>query len=210
MTAAESDPETYFYLQDANFNVVAVMDISGNVLTQYTYTPYGDLIHVDDLTGGVDVPVNRFTHQGLPFERFYAESGDDLTTDAILVGVGLVNAEFAPGLYQQPQPLVQPGVRPLHVDGPERNRHADRDGPGVQRRCARHAAERLRLNQPARSHVTRSRLPTRHTPATTHPRPSTPDHRFSLSPAKNRHQPPPANTQQQRRAPCTLSLDSKP
>ena len=59
------------------------MDLAGNVLTQYTYTPYGDLIHVDDLTGGVDVPVNRFLHQGLPLERFYAESGDDLTTDAV-------------------------------------------------------------------------------------------------------------------------------
>ena len=33
--------------------------------------------------------------------------------------------------------------------------------------------------------------------------------RILVFPAKNQHQPPPANTQQQRRTPRTLSLDSK-
>ena len=96
---AGTAPDTYFYLQDANYNVVAVLDVSGNVLTQYTYTPYGELIHVDDLTGGADAPVNRFTHQGLPFERFYAESGADFGTSPILIGVNLGTGEFALGLH---------------------------------------------------------------------------------------------------------------
>ena len=58
----------------------------------------------------MDVPVNRFTHQGLPFERFYAESGDDLTTDAILVGVGLADGEFAAGLYQNRNRWYSPAL----------------------------------------------------------------------------------------------------
>ena len=96
---AGTDPETYFYLQDANYNVVAVMDDDGDVLTQYTYTPYGDLIHVDDLSGTVAAPVNRFLHQGLPLERFYAKENDDLTTDAILLVIDPETGESPLGLY---------------------------------------------------------------------------------------------------------------
>ena len=80
------------------------MDLAGNVLTQYTYTLYGDLIHVDDLSGAVAAPVNRFLHQGLPLERFYAESGDDLMTDAvdtapILLVINPATGESPLGLY---------------------------------------------------------------------------------------------------------------
>ena len=41
------DDETLYYLTDANFNVTALVDTSGNVVERYAYDPYGEVIVLD-------------------------------------------------------------------------------------------------------------------------------------------------------------------
>jgi len=53
-------PETYYYLQDANYNVVAVVapaagGYPAQVLYQYTYGPYGDLNGFGDINPFVEM-----------------------------------------------------------------------------------------------------------------------------------------------------------
>ncbi len=62
----------HFYLQDGNYNVVALVDAAGGLAAQYAYEPYG-LLAVVDLDP--NAPVNRLGHQGLFFERFYGPFG---------------------------------------------------------------------------------------------------------------------------------------
>ncbi|MEW6197811.1 MAG: hypothetical protein AB1601_03990 [Planctomycetota bacterium] len=74
-------PETYYYLQDANYNVVAVVapaaagGYPAQVLYQYTYGPYGDVLAAD-AHPTLPLPVNRIGHQGLFFERLTTGSVD--------------------------------------------------------------------------------------------------------------------------------------
>ncbi|MCC7389025.1 MAG: hypothetical protein IT431_09680 [Phycisphaerales bacterium] len=56
-----------FVLQDANFNVVALLDYAGSVLKQYDYDPYGEVIASDSLGSYAH---NRIGFQGLPVDRF--------------------------------------------------------------------------------------------------------------------------------------------
>jgi RHS repeat-associated protein len=61
-----------YMLQDANYNVVALSHPgSGNVVEQYAYEPYGEVVARD--YGNSSRPVNRVGHQGLFFERFDGE-----------------------------------------------------------------------------------------------------------------------------------------
>ena len=39
---------TQYYLQDANFNVTAVVDAAGDVLERYQYSPYGEVTFLED------------------------------------------------------------------------------------------------------------------------------------------------------------------
>ena len=57
----------FYMLQDASFNVVALTNAQGNVAVQYTYSPYGQLLALDEFSSH---PVNRVGHQGLFFENF--------------------------------------------------------------------------------------------------------------------------------------------
>jgi hypothetical protein len=62
-----------YILQDANFNVMALLDNQGAVVEQYQWEPYG-------LPATVDVmadprPSNRLGHQGLFFYRFDSSDG---------------------------------------------------------------------------------------------------------------------------------------
>ena len=41
------DADTHVYLQDANFNVTAVVDDAGSVVERYSYTPYGEVTVLD-------------------------------------------------------------------------------------------------------------------------------------------------------------------
>ena len=88
---------TYFYLQDGNYNVTAVIGppdpnattgpgTSPAVLWQYTYEPYGQLVFAECGTGvsPVVLPVNRIGHQGLFFERFCVDPNDSVTAPALL------------------------------------------------------------------------------------------------------------------------------
>ncbi|MFN0136017.1 MAG: polymorphic toxin-type HINT domain-containing protein [Phycisphaerae bacterium] len=107
----ERDGSRTFTLQDANYNVVALLDdgqrFSGNslptgssstapptVLAQYVYTPYGELLHLDlpvpAGAGPEDSPyLNRVGFQGLFYENFYA---DDTQASMIVEGRGLYHA----------------------------------------------------------------------------------------------------------------------
>jgi RHS repeat-associated protein len=61
----------FYMLQDANYNVVALVGLVGGtwqVVEQYTYEPYGAVVAVDDLVPGSH-PVNRVGHQGLFYEH---------------------------------------------------------------------------------------------------------------------------------------------
>ncbi|MFN0136015.1 MAG: hypothetical protein ACKVS9_07845 [Phycisphaerae bacterium] len=107
----ERDGSRTFTIQDANYNVVALLDdgqrFSGNslptgssstgpptVLAQYVYTPYGELLHLDlpvpAGAGTEDSPyMNRVGFQGLFYENFYA---DDTQASMIVEGRGLYHA----------------------------------------------------------------------------------------------------------------------
>jgi hypothetical protein len=91
-----SGPITYYYLQDANYNVVAVMSGTAApavVLRQYTYEPYGAVVFADenhDENLPQPLPINRIGHQGLFFERLYVDPNDSLLEPTLSPGaVGL-------------------------------------------------------------------------------------------------------------------------
>jgi RHS repeat-associated protein len=58
-----------YMLQDANYNVVALVDASGVLLEQYAYDPYGTVLAADNLDENPRA-VNRVGFQGLFFERY--------------------------------------------------------------------------------------------------------------------------------------------
>ncbi len=94
--------DLYYYLQDANYNVAAVLDDSANVLLQYTYDPYGNLAAIDVDPDGVlgigDPPHNAIAHQGLFFERFFG-SAADLLADRTLAPADTLTGTGPAGLY---------------------------------------------------------------------------------------------------------------
>ena len=57
-------------LQDANYNIVGLLNNSGSLLHQYTYSPYGRLINSEEFKS---CPLNYVGHQGLFFENFLDE-----------------------------------------------------------------------------------------------------------------------------------------
>jgi hypothetical protein len=65
----DTDNVAFYVLQDANYNVVALLKADGLPAVQYTYEPYGALQLAESFT---QHPVNRLGHQGLFFERFDA------------------------------------------------------------------------------------------------------------------------------------------
>jgi uncharacterized protein RhaS with RHS repeats len=64
---------TAFVLQDANFNVVALVDPQGAMLAQYDYDPYGQPIAADNLGA---FGHNRIGHQGLFADRLDGGAND--------------------------------------------------------------------------------------------------------------------------------------
>ena len=104
----------YYFVRDANYNVVAMVDEDGNVVEQYAYSPYGELIAVEDGSGNSIDPattplISPFLHQGLLYlpeikcyynrARIYSPSlGRFLQRDSnelaqVLFKVLLMNAE---------------------------------------------------------------------------------------------------------------------
>ncbi len=57
----------FYVVQDANYNVMALVDAGGSVKVQYQYDPYGTLVAMDTFSGA---PINKVGHQGLFFENF--------------------------------------------------------------------------------------------------------------------------------------------
>ena len=88
----------FFILQDANYNVMAVTDPLGNVLEQYTYAPYGEILAVDHPQGSPsDLPlVNRLGHQGLFNDRL--GSSLESSTGPITLATHVLTPD-AVGLY---------------------------------------------------------------------------------------------------------------
>ena len=65
--------EVLYYTQDANFNVTAVVDTSGNVVERYAYDPYGEVTVLDadwsaDADGASDV-ANVVLYCGYHYDR---------------------------------------------------------------------------------------------------------------------------------------------
>ncbi|NOT01736.1 MAG: hypothetical protein HOP29_14030, partial [Phycisphaerales bacterium] len=71
-TPEPTEDEIVYTLQDANYNVVALLDADGTVLRQYSWTPYGQL---DDSDGLYPHPPNRVGHQGLFWMSFGVPDG---------------------------------------------------------------------------------------------------------------------------------------
>jgi RHS repeat-associated protein len=90
--------DTLYYTNDANFNVTALVDESGNVVERYAYSPYGERTVLDadfsaDANGVSDVN-NALGHQGLHLDtesalyynrnRYYSPSlGRFITRDPL-------------------------------------------------------------------------------------------------------------------------------
>lgn len=68
--------ETHYVLQDANFNVTAIIETNGDVAERYIYTPYGERVVLDDDwssdADGISDVLFVVGHQGLLHD---AESG---------------------------------------------------------------------------------------------------------------------------------------
>ncbi len=144
--AQHPDGHVFYTLQDANYNVVALVGLVGGtwqIVEQYTYEPYGAVVAVDDLVPGSH-PVNRVGHQGLFYEHL--DAGDGLTVGAI----GLYynrNRWYSPGLgkftSRDPRATGQPVTTALPTkgesfwivsDGFDPEGHY-RDGTNVYVRC---------------------------------------------------------------------------
>ncbi|MCG8403786.1 MAG: hypothetical protein MI923_01180, partial [Phycisphaerales bacterium] len=95
----DRDGHVIYVLQDANYNVVALMGglqaVVPDVLAQYTYEPYGELVAVDSF--GTHA-INRIGHQGLFFDRF-----DGGIHDPVL-------APGAAGLYYNRNRMYSPSM----------------------------------------------------------------------------------------------------
>ena len=55
----------HYYLQDANFNVTAVVDYAGTVKERYTYTPYGEVTILDPNFSAVSGNVSTISNEHL-------------------------------------------------------------------------------------------------------------------------------------------------
>jgi len=62
---AEAMPQTIYMLQDANYNVIALLGDAGQVLAQYTYEPYGTRVAADEGPSMSIANENSVGHQGL-------------------------------------------------------------------------------------------------------------------------------------------------
>ncbi len=80
--AAHGADRPAWVIQDANYNLVALIDDSGAMLHQYTWDPYGQPVQIDRYdTGSSGAPQpfeNRIGHQGLFFDRFDGSVGNVL------------------------------------------------------------------------------------------------------------------------------------
>ena len=99
---AATSRTAYYVLQDASYNVVGLVDaVTGAVLEQYTWEPYGTLATIDTASG--NATSNRVGHQGL---FFYPFTGTSLAVN----GPGLYynrNRWYSPNLgrFTTPDPM---------------------------------------------------------------------------------------------------------
>jgi YD repeat-containing protein len=91
-----------YVLQDANYNVLALVDADGDVLTRYVWDPYGQLLHRRIQTPQFH---SRIGHQGLFFDRL-----DELAT-ANQLAVG------GRGLYQNRNRTYDPVLGRFRLQG---------------------------------------------------------------------------------------------
>jgi hypothetical protein len=116
----------YTYLQDASYNVAAILDPNLQTQRQYTYEPYGEVVFAETAGGDPNLlPVNRIGHQGLFFERFLLDPNDTFATPALdpnAVGVYLTrNRPYSPRLARwlsrDMNESAQPVVTALAMNG---------------------------------------------------------------------------------------------
>jgi RHS repeat-associated protein len=77
---------TAYVLQDANYNVVALVDTAGGLLRQYNWDPYGQLVAKEHNPAAPLLPTTRLGHQGLFFERFHVDAGDNVLDSGQTLG----------------------------------------------------------------------------------------------------------------------------
>jgi hypothetical protein len=92
-----------YVLQDANYNVLALVDDNGNVIEQYTWSPYGVLLATEQY--GTFSP-SKIGHQGLFFDRF----------DAAITQPPLVSGAF--GLFENRNRSYSPTLGRFMQDDP--------------------------------------------------------------------------------------------
>ena len=110
MRSTAGDEADLSYLQDAGYNVAAVIwdpEWTGQpaALQQFSYEPYGEVVLAEadaNQPATPAVPVHRIGHQGLFFERFLTTAGDAAAAwflDPNAVGVYLTrNRAYSPRL----------------------------------------------------------------------------------------------------------------
>jgi RHS repeat-associated protein len=137
----------FYMLQDANFNVMALVNSAGAVVEQYTYEPYGAVVAVDP----APCPFNRIGHQGLFYEPL--DGGPGLAPGSI----GLYynrNRWYSPALgrfiSRDPNETAMPIINAVSMAGARFTR--DGSTPDIRQ----HLADGLNLYQYLRSGVTRS------------------------------------------------------
>lgn len=90
---AAGDP--MYVMQDANYNVIGLLDAAGQMLSQYVYDPYGSLAEADEFAPHAD---NRIGHQGLFFQAL-AGGGPSGAMQPGAVGIYYNrNRSYAPAL----------------------------------------------------------------------------------------------------------------
>lgn len=74
--ATDDDDGEQYYLYDASYNVIALLDKAGTALERYRYTPYGDRIVLDaDFTADSDNTTDYGQHRGFQGLLLDEESG---------------------------------------------------------------------------------------------------------------------------------------
>lgn len=91
-----------YVLQDANFNVVGLVEPDGDPILQYGWTPYGEVLFREVFSGAFSD--NRLGHQGLFFDRI------DAGCLSVQLEPTVLSATPHRGLYQNRNRTYDPGL----------------------------------------------------------------------------------------------------
>ncbi len=126
-TTGQPDLFHAYYLQDASYNVMALLSATGEPMEQYTWEPYGTVLTAETLPippplAQQPQPPNRVGHQGLFFYRFNPSTGDTAPLSPTALGLYFNrNRWYSPqvGRFTSPDPneTAQQVVNALAMNG---------------------------------------------------------------------------------------------